>query len=97
MENTSYYLGSERLVFLTEEDARDYFIKEEVCHCESECFSLNDFLDEKGYNCEQVFFLDEREKEDILADYLANYHEALFENWVSEELITCDIYMNNVK
>ena len=88
MENTSYYLESERLVFLTKEDARDYFIKEEVCHCESECFSLNDFLNEKGYNCGQVFFLDEREKEDILADY----HEALFENWVDEELIACDMY-----
>ena len=88
MENTSYYLGSERLVFLTEEDARDYFIKEEVCHYESEYLSLDDFLNEKGYNCGQVFFLDEREKEDILADY----HEALFENWVDEELIACDMY-----
>lgn len=88
MENTSYYLESERLVFLTEEDARDYFIKEEVCHCESEYLTLNEFLNDKGYNCGQVFFLDEREKEDILADY----NEALFENWVSEELITCDMY-----
>lgn len=88
MENTSYYLESERLVFLTEEDARDYFIKEEVYHCESECLTLNEFLNDKGYNCGQVFFLDEREKEDILADY----NEALFENWVSEELITCDMY-----
>ena len=31
-------------------------------------------------------------KYDIEKNYLANYHEALFENWVSEELITCDIY-----
>ena len=30
MENTSYYLESERLVFLTKEDARDYFFKKEV-------------------------------------------------------------------
>ena len=88
MENTSYYLESERLVFLTKEDARDYFFKKEVYYCECEYISLNEFLNDKGYNCEQVFFLDEREKEDILADY----HEALFENWVSEELITCDMY-----
>ena len=92
MENTSYYLESERLVFLTKEDAKDYFFKKEVYGYDSEYISLNEFLNDKGYNCEQVFFLDEREKEDILADYLANYHEALFENWVSEELITCDIY-----
>ena len=88
MGNTSYYLGSENLVFLTEEDARNYFNEEEVYHCETKHLSLDEFLDEKGYYCEQVFFLSEREKEDILA----NYHEALFENWVSEELITCDIY-----
>ena len=88
MGNTSYYLGSESLVFLTEEDARNYFDGEEVYHCESEYLSLNEFLDEKGYSCEQVFFLSEREKEDILTDY----HEALFEHWINEELITCDIY-----
>ena len=88
MENTSYYLESERLVFLTKEDAKDYFFKKEVYGYDSEYISLNEFLNNKGYNCEQVFFLDEREKEDILADY----HEALFENWVDEELIACDIY-----
>ena len=51
-------------------------------------YQLAKTLNDKGYNCEQVFFLDEREKEDILADY----HEALFENWVDEELIACDMY-----
>ena len=88
MENTSYYFESERLVFLTKEDARDYFFKKEVYGYDSEYISLNEFLNDKGYNCEQVFFLDEREKEDILADY----NEALFENWVDEELIACDMY-----
>ena len=88
MENTSYYFESERLVFLTEEDARKFFFIEEIYHCESEYFSLNDFLNDKGYTCEQIFVLDEREKEDILADY----HEELFKRWVSEELITCDMY-----
>ena len=88
MENTSYYLESERLVFLTEEDARDYFFKEEIYHCESECFSLNEFLNDQGYSCAQIFVLDEREKEDILTDY----HEELFKRWVNEELIACDMY-----
>ena len=92
MENTTYYLESERLVFLTKEDARDYFFKKEVYGYDSEYISLNEFLNDKGYNCEQVFFFDETENEAILANYLAIYHEALFENLVSEQLITCDIY-----
>ena len=88
MENTIYYFESERLVFLTKEDARKFFLTEGNYHCASEYFSLNDFLNEKGYNCEQIFFWDWREKEDILTDY----HEELFKHWVNKELIACDMY-----
>lgn len=88
MENTSYYFEGERLVFLTEEDARDYFFKEEIYHSVTICYGLNEFLNDKGYNCEEVFLLDDIEKADVLADY----HEALFKHWLCEELVECDMY-----
>lgn len=88
MENATYYLESERLVFLTEEDARDYFFKEEICHSVTLDYNLNEFLNDKGYNCEDVFLFDPVEKAGVLSDY----HEALFKRWVQEELVECYMY-----
>ena len=88
MENTMYYFHEERLVFLTKEDVRDYFFTEEVYKDEADYFCLNEFLNSKCYNCEDVFLLDETEKENILTEY----HEVLFENWVNHELVECYIY-----
>ena len=90
MENTSYYLKSERLVFLTEEDARDYFFKEEIYHSVSLYFSLNDFLKEQDFDYEEIFLFEKEDKANVLADY----QEALFERWLSdgEEVVACDIY-----
>lgn len=88
MENTSYYFEGERLVFLTEEDASDYFFKEQIYHSETVYYGLNEFLNDKGYNCEDVFLLDDVEKANVLADY----HEALFKRWLCEELVECDMY-----
>jgi hypothetical protein len=88
MENTSYYLEGERLVFLTEEDARDYFFKEEIYHSVTLYYSLNEFLNDKGYNCEDVFLFDDVEKVEVRADY----YEALFKRWVCKELVECDMY-----
>ena len=88
MENTSYYFEGERLVFLTEEDASDYFFKEEIYHSVTVYYSLNEFLNDKGYNCEEVFLLDEMEKADVRLDY----YKALFKRWVCEELVECDMY-----
>lgn len=62
MENATYYLEGERLVFLTEEDARDYFFKEEIYHSVTLFYNLNEFLNDKGYNCEDVFSFRSRRK-----------------------------------
>lgn len=88
MENTLYYLESERLVFLTKEDARKYFFEEEVYDSAFISLTLNDFLIDEGYSCEEVFLLYPEEK----ADILATYHEEFFKRWVDEELIKCAIY-----
>lgn len=88
MENTSYYFEGERLVFLTEEDASDYFFKEEIYHSVTVYYSLNEFLNDRGYNCEDVFLFDDVEKADVRLDY----YRALFERWVCEELVKCDMY-----
>lgn len=88
MENRSYYYADERLVFLTREDARNYFFEEEVYNSAFISLPLNDFLIDEGYNCEEVFLLYPEEK----AEILANYHEEFFKRWVDEELIACDMY-----
>lgn len=88
MENTSYYLGSERLVFLTREDAKDYFFKEAIYHSIADYYSLNEFLNDSGFNCEDVFLFDDVEKVEVRADY----REALFKRWLCEELVECDMY-----
>ena len=88
MENTSYYLEDERLVFLTVEDARKYYFEEESSHFASDYIDLNEFLNNKGYTCEDIFYLNEDEKADIIFDY----HEELFQSWVREELTQCYMY-----
>ena len=88
MENTTYYYESEKTVFLTDEDARKYFFEEELYHSVSVYLGLNEFLSDKGYNHEDIFYLDSTEKADILSDY----HEALFQFWVREELTECYMY-----
>lgn len=90
MENTVFYYEGERLIFLTEEDARNFFFEKELYHPATSYLGLNEFLYNEGYNCEDVFLFDEKAKADVLADY----HEALFVCWLNDgdEIIACDIY-----
>lgn len=74
MENTSYYLESEGLIFLTEEDARKYYFEGELYRFGLNHIDLSEFLSGQGYTYEDIFFLDGVEKEGIVSDY----HEALF-------------------
>lgn len=88
MKNTVFYYEGEKLIFLTEEDARNYFFEEKVYNSAPISLTLNDFLIDEGYNCEEVFLLYPEEK----ADILANYHEEFFKRWVDEELVECEMY-----
>lgn len=88
MENTSYYLESEGLIFLTEGDARKYFFEGELYRFTPNRIDWNEFLSSQGYTYEDIFFLDGAEKEGIVSDY----HEALFQSWVREELTKYDMF-----
>lgn len=88
MENTVFYYEGERLIFLTEEDARNYFFENKIYDSAPISLTLNDFLIERDYNCEEVFLLYPEEKAEILADY----HEEFFKCWLNEELVECYMY-----
>lgn len=87
MDNRSYYFAEERLVFLTLEDARKFFFEEILFNdTVNEC-DFNIFLGDK-FNYYALFIMTDEEKSDVLSDY----HEYLFDCWVEEELVACDMY-----
>lgn len=86
MNDRSYYFAEERLVFLTIEDARKFFFDEELCNVVDDC-DLNAYLGNR-FNYYELFTMTDEDKADVLSDY----HEYLFECWVDEELIACDMY-----
>lgn len=86
MDNRSYYFAEERLVFLTIRDARKFFFDEELYDIVDDC-DFNAFLSNKFNYCE-LFAMTDEEKAEVLSDY----HEYLFDCWVDDELIACDMY-----
>ncbi len=86
MDDRSYYFAEERLVFLTIRDARKFFFEEELFDIVDDC-DFNAFLGNKFNYCE-LFTMTDEEKADVLSDY----HEYLFDCWVDDELIACDMY-----
>lgn len=86
MDNRSYYFAEERLVFLTIEDARKFFFGEELFNIVDDC-DFNAFLGNK-FNYYELFTMTDEEKAEVLSDC----HEYLFDCWVDDELIACDMY-----
>ena len=83
----SFYYAEESLVFLTKEDARNYFFEEQLYSgAEDEC-DFGCFLSER-YSIPDIFRMDNAEKANVLSDY----HDYLFDIWVDECLIACDMY-----
>lgn len=86
MDDRSYYFSEERLVFLTIEDARKFFFNEELYNIVDDC-DLNAYLSNR-FNYYELFTMTNEDKADVLSDY----HEYLFDCWVDDELIACDMY-----
>ena len=86
MNDRSYYFAEERLVFLTIEDARKFFFDEELFNIVDDC-DFNAFLGNR-FNYYELFTMTDEDKAEVLSDY----HEYLFECWVNDELIVCDMY-----
>ena len=83
----SYYYEKENLVFLTKEDARNYFFEEQLFTEVGDEYVFHCFLSER-YSISDIFGMEDSEKPDVLADY----HDYLFDMWVNENLIACDMY-----
>ena len=82
----SYYFAEERLVFLTLGDARKFYFEEELYDVVDD-FDFNAYLSNK-FNYYELFTMTDEEKADVLSDY----HDYLFDCWVDDELIACDMY-----
>ncbi len=84
--NRSYYFADERIVFLTIEDARRFFFNEEIYNV-IDNHDLNYYLSSK-FNYYDLFVMTEEEKAEVMSDY----HDYLFDCWIDDELIACDMY-----
>ena len=82
----AYYYNGEELVFLTREDAAQFYFDESI-YSEMDYY-LNDFLESEGYTRESIFVMTDEEKSEVLSDY----HDFLFNKWVDSELIAVDIF-----
>lgn len=86
MDDRSYYFAEARLVFLTNREARKFFFEEEFSSIVDD-YDFNAFL-ENRFSHYALFTMTNEEKEEVLSDY----HEYLFDCWVDDELIACDMY-----
>ena len=90
MSNYVYYYGEEAIVFSNVDEAREYFFDEELLRGYDDDYAFRRFLDE-NYTLVELFKMKDEEKADVVAEY----EEGLFDEWVYEELVKCELYSNN--
>jgi hypothetical protein len=87
MSNYVYYYGEEAIVFADLSEARDYFFDNDIIRRYDDDYAFRKFLDE-SYTLIELFKMKDDEKADVISDY----EEDLFEFWVDEELVKCELY-----
>ena len=87
MSKYFYYYGEEAIVFSDLSDARDYFIDTDIISRYDDDFAFRSFLDE-NYALADLFKMKDDEKADVISDY----EEDLFDFWVDEELVKCELF-----
>jgi hypothetical protein len=92
MSNYVYYYAEEAIVFSDLSDARDYFFEQGLYDGYDDDYAFRRFLDE-NYTLLELF----RMKDDEKADVVADYEEGLFDEWVDEELVKCELYGGRIK
>lgn len=90
MSKYVYYYGEEAIVFADLGDARDYFFDEGLLRGYDDDYAFRNFLN-KSYTLVELFRMTDDEKADVISDY----EEDLFDFWVDEELVKCELYSNN--
>lgn len=87
MSKYVYYYGEEAIVFADLSDARDYFFDNDIIRRYDDDYAFRNFLDE-SYTLIELFKMTDDEKADVISDY----KEDLFEFWVDEEIVKCELY-----
>lgn len=89
MSKYVYYYAEEAIVFADLSDAREYFFDEGLLRGYDDDYTFRRFLDE-SYTLIELFKMTDDEKTDVISDY----EESLFDEWVEEELVKCELYKN---
>ena len=87
MSNYVYYYGEEAIVFADLSEAKDYFFDNDFLRRYDDDYAFRSFLNE-NYTLVELFQM----KDDEKAEVISNYEEDLFEFWVDEELVKCELY-----
>lgn len=90
MSKYVYYYGEEAIVFADLCDARDYFFDEGLLRGYDDDYAFRNFLNE-SYTLVELFRMTDDDKADVISDY----EESLFEEWVNEELVKCELYSDD--
>lgn len=92
MSNYVYYYGEEAIVFADLSEARNYFFDEDILRRYDDDYAFRNFLNE-SYTLVELFEM----KDDEKADVVSNYEDDLFEYWVDEELVKCELYGGRIE
>jgi hypothetical protein len=92
MSNYVYYYGEEAIVFADLSEARNYFYDEDILRRYDDDYAFKNFLNE-SYTLVELFEMKDDEKADVVSDY----EDDLFEYWVDEELVKCELYGGRIK
>ena len=92
MLNYVYYYAEEAIVFADLSEARDYFFDEDILRHYDDDYAFRSFLNE-SYTLIELFKMTDDEKTDVISDY----EESLFDEWVREELIKCELYGGRIE
>jgi hypothetical protein len=92
MSNYVYYYGEEAIVFADLSEARDYFFDNDILRRYDDDYAFRNFLDE-SYTLIELFKMKDDEKADVISDY----EEDLFDFWVDEEIVKCELYGGRIK
>lgn len=92
MSNYVYYYGEEAIVFADLSEARNYFFDEDILRRYDDDYAFRNFLNE-SYTLVELFEMKDDEKADVVSDY----EDDLFEYWVDEELVKCELYGGRIE
>lgn len=87
MTNSVYYYADEAVVFPTNSDAKNFFFESDLVEQYDTDYEFREFLKE-NYSIDEVFKMTDDEKQNVVDEY----EEALFEDWLDEEVVKCELY-----